>query len=229
MKRTIKVMLLIFCILVTVSSAVFSVAASEFQTVITGEKELNIQPSDKNCGYVYVDAEVPNGWGGSVQIRFHSKSTGKDYSCQMSYIENQYHTGIYLPFGTYKVSAEIPEDDLCLIKFKDASQETIQVKKGSSLQIVLEAVDNPDFSFEIPPSQETITPPMPQEQYTDLPTQATESETVPATISPNEDLQIIQQEKSPEWLKGLAVTLVLILFIAVIAYTVHEYRQMRDS
>ena len=134
--KLLKSVLVLICITVMILGSVMIVQAEEMKEVITGEHKITISPQKQNTGYVYVNAQVPNGWGGEIRVNFHSQVTGKDHSCSMSYLENEYHSGLWLPTGTYQVTAELPQDDgLCQLTLQDPSQEVIQVKSGDNLYL----------------------------------------------------------------------------------------------
>ena len=225
-QKTVKVFILMLCICATVLGSAFCVRAEELEEVITGQHDLPLPTANKNAGYVYLDAEVPNGWGGEIQVTFHSRATGKDHTCTMSYLENEYHTGLFLPAGAYQVASQLTMDDgLCRLKLKDSTQETIQVQKGEDLYLTVLAEEIPEEE-PIPTGTAPIVLPKPQEEYQDLPTAAEETQAeeteAAATITPEEEPQ--QHSTLGRVFRILAIILVIVVAILAIAFFVLERR-----
>lgn len=225
--KLLKSILVLICVTAMVLGSVMVVQADEMKEVITGEHNITISPQEPRAGYVYIDAQVPNGWGGEIQVSFHSRSTGKDHICTMSYIENEYHTGIWLPAGAYNVAPQLTMDDgLCQLQLKDSSQKAIQVKKGEDLYLTILAVE----TSEDEPTPNDTTPivlPKPQEDYNDLPTEmsnTTTDETIPTQTDPQEN----QEENSNSLgriIRIVAIILVIIVATLTIIYAVREHQK----
>ena len=180
-KHLLKGITLLLSILALVLCSVPAVSAEEMEEVITGEHALSVRPSDQDSGYVYVNAEVPTGWGGEIRVIFHSRSSGRKYFCPVSYLENEYCSGLWLPEGVYSVSAELPDDDgLCTLELKDS---TLTIQKGQDFYLTVLACekDGPDTFPDMTDS--TVIPPMSPDEYEDLPSASSESAPTDATFT----------------------------------------------
>ena len=169
--RLFRTLALLLCMIAMVLGSVLSASATESEIIITHEKNVNVNISEKNSSYVYLDAVVPKEWLGTLQITFHSLNSGKDYTVNLSHREYDYHSGIWLPFGRYTVSPTILDDDgMCLVKLKDPDQEKITIEKGEDIELSIVTTENPDYEFVIPPRDDSFVAPLPKEEYHDLPT-----------------------------------------------------------
>ena len=228
-QKTIKFFILMLCVCATVLGSVFCVQAEELEEIVTNQHDLPLPSANKNAGYVYLNAEVPNGWGGEIQVIFHGRSTGKDHICTMSYIENEYHTGIWLPAGSYNVVSQLTMDDgLCQLQLKDSSQETIKVQKGEDLYLTILAVETSEDA-PIPTGTSPIVPPKPQEDYQDLPTAA--ENTTEGTEATEEITLEESSDQQNIWgrvIRILAIILVIIVAILTIVYFIQERREQDE-
>ena len=225
--KLLKTILLLACVSAMILGSVMVVQAEEMKEVITGEHNITISPQEPKAGYVYIDAQVPNGWGGEIEIGFHNHSTGKDYICSMSYMDNEYHSGLWLPAGNYQVAAELPYDDgLCHVELENNSQSNMKIQKGENYYLTVLAVENSGDITE-PSSTTPITPPNPQEDYNDLPTEMTEAatdETIPSQTVPQEN-QVEHGNSLGRIIRVVAIILVIIVATLTIIYAVREHQK----
>ena len=219
-----KTVTLLLCISAMILGSVLTVQAEDMKEVITEEHHITIRPQQKNNAYVYVNAEVPKSWGGEIQVSFHSRTTGKDYICSMSYIENEYHSGLWLPAGSYQVSAELPQDDgLCRLELKDSSQSDLNIKSGEDLYLTVLALENDDTQTPSASFDSSIVPPKSQEEYNDLPTAADDTTTNPTeTIEETTDGPQEDSDSMNEVIKVLSIILVVVVVILAIIYAIWE-------
>lgn len=223
--QLLKIITLVICISAMILGSAMVVQAEEMKEVVTGEHNITISPEKRNAGYVYVSAQVPNGWSGEIRVNFYSRSTGKDHSCSMSYIENEYHTGLWLPEGSYQVSAELPQDDgLCQLKLQNPEQEILRVKNGDNQYLNILATETQDTDTPAEITEESVIPPKNQQDYQDLPTAATET-----AMEATEATEILNIEEVPEdgnllthIVRILAAILVIIVAVLTVLYLIHE-------
>ena len=225
--KLLKSILVLICVTAMVLGSVMIVQAEEMKEVITGEHNITISPQETRAGYVYIDANVPNGWGGEIKINFHNLNTGKDYICSISYMDNEYHSGLWLPAGNYQVAAELPYDDgLCHVELKDNSQSSMKIQKGEDYYLTVLAVENTVDVTE-PPATTPITPPNPQEDYNDLPTEmanTTTDETIPTQTVPQENEE--ENDNSlGRIIRVVSIILVIIVATLTIIYAVREHQK----
>ena len=222
--KLLKTVMILICISAMILGSVLTVQAEDMKEVITKEHHITLRPQQKNNAYVYVNAEVPNGWGGEIQASFHSHTTGKDYLCSMSYIENEYHSGLWLPAGSYQVFAKLPQDDgLCHLELKDSSQSKLNIKSGEDLYLTVLALANDDIETPSGAFDSSIIPPKAQEEYNDLPTAADNTTTNP-TETMEETAECPQEDSDSmnEVIKVLAIILVVVVVILAIIYAIWE-------
>lgn len=229
--KLLKTITLLVCVCAMILGSTLSVQAEEMKEVITGEHDITISPQDQSAGYVYIDAEVPNGWGGAFQVNFHNRNTGNDHTCSMSYIENEYHSGLWLPAGSYLVSTELQYDDgLCHLELKDSSQSSMVVQKGENYYLSILALENAEDT-PAPSITAPITPPKEQGDYKDLPTEMTQvvtDETVPSQSIPLENSD--EEENSlGRIIRVVAIILVLIVATITIVYAIREHQQEQTN
>ena len=226
--KLLKAIFLLTCISAMILGTALVVSAADMEEVITAEHNLTISPQKQNAGYVYVNAQVPKGWGGEIRVAFHNRSTGRDYICSMSYLENEYHSGLWLPAGSYLVSPELPlEDGLCELKLQNSDQEILQVKSGDNLYLTILAVEIPDTDAPTELIEATVIPPKNQEEYQDLPTVAAESEAVEAETEQAADPEEVPEDATS--LSGIIRILAVILVIIVVILTIHYMIQEHQN
>ncbi len=215
-------LVLLLCVATLVFGSVLSVSAQDSEIVITHENTLNVNISETNSSYVYLDAEVPNEWSGTIQVTFHSFNTGKDYTASLSYLENEYRSGIWLPFGRYKVSPSILYDDgMCLVDLKDQEQKNLTIVEGEDVELAVVAIENPDYEFVIPPRDDSFVAPLPNEEYHDLPTVGvleTEATTIPNTECTEAEITVDIEENAHGIVWGIIVNVVILGVIGIIIF-----------
>ena len=225
--KLLKSVLVLICITAMILGSVMIVQAEEMKEVITGEHNITISPQKQNTGYVYVNAQVPKGWGGEIRVNFHSRTTGKDHSCSMSYLENEYHSGLWLPAGTYQVTAELPQDDgLCQLTLQDPTQEVIQVKSGDNLYLNILASEISDESPATESTSAPVIPPKAQEDYQDLPTA---NEDTPESTESTEALDIEEVPEDGNLLTHVVRILAVILVVIVVILSLVYWIQNRSD
>ncbi len=228
-----RIAALTLSLLALLLSLCLSVFAEEVEIIPGNEHEVDITTSEENSGYVYLGAEVPEGWGGVIDVSFHDIQTGRDQSITLSYLENEYHSGIWLRFGRYRVAAEIPDSDgMCLVSLKDPEQKVIEVKKGSKISLTISAEENPEFDFAPSEQGDDFVPPFEKdEEYQDLPSVAekpTEDEEVLPTTSVTEaeEGEIVIEEEGSSWIVRLVlIAVLLIIVVAVIIFIFLVFKQ----
>ena len=232
--RIVAITLAIAAVLLTMCLSVF---AEEVEIIPGREEEIDITISEENSSYVYLDAEVPEGWGGLINVSFQNTQTGRRQSVSLSYLENEYRSGIWLRFGRYRVVAELPDSDgMCLVMLKDPDQKMIEVKKGSDISLTVTAEENPDFDFTPPEHGEDFVPPHEMEtDYNDLPvvtvdtTESAETTSVP-TETETEEEEIVIEEENSSWMANLlAILLLVIVIVAVIIFISLAFKQNNND
>ncbi len=217
MKHSIlRYLALTLCITAGLLGFVLTASAEESEVIINNEHSVDMNISTKNHSYVYLTAEVPSGWGGNIKTRFHSLSSGKDYTVTMNYIQDEYNSGIWLPFGQYSVTVSIPDEDgMCLVHMIDESQSRIHVKEGEDSQIFYSVTENPDFEFSEHPLDNQITPPAEKEDYTDLPTVIPDAEITEEETISFSSTESVPTRGSRTGAMAIAIILVTIVIICV--------------
>ena len=213
-----------------------SAYAEEAREEVSQEHNVTVHTSEDNSSYVYVEAEVPVGWGGSIDVTFKSLQTGKDQTVRLNYLENENQSGIWLPFGRYKVRLGFPDDDgMCLLSLANPEQETIQVEKGSDITLKVQAEENPDFDFAPPETDSPVILPLPETGEDDLAPVLPEPATEPTTQNPGSTTASVEEEISVEELPsrtGAYFVIGLLMFLVlgtVILFLLVEHRQNCDE
>ncbi len=230
MKHTIlRCLALTLCISAALLGLVLTAAAEDCEIIVNSDTTIDVTVSDQNHSYVYLNAEVPNGWGGNIETRFHNRSSGKDYSLTMNYIQDEYNSGIWLPFGQYTVSVSLPDDDgMCLVHMDDESQSTLQIKKGEDIRISLSVTENPDFSFPESTSGEHIVPPPAMEDISDLPTVSAEADETSETVTLPSELETTEDSHSNTGAIVVASILVAAVIICAVFIFVLECKHLNE-
>lgn len=213
-----------------------SAFAEDAREEVSREHNVTVHTSEDNSSYVYVEAEVPVGWGGSIDVTFKSLQTGKDQTVRLNYLENENQSGIWLSFGRYKVRLELPDDDgMCLLSLANPEQETIQVEKGSDITLKIQAEENPDFDFAPPVTDSPVILPLPETGKDDLApvlpesvTEQTAQNTDTPTTAVEEEITIEELPSSTGAYIVLGLLIILVLG-AVILFLLVEHRQNCDE
>lgn len=227
--RLFRTLALLLCMIAMVLGSVLSASATESEIIITHEKEVDVHISEENSSYVYLDAEAPLEWLGTIQVTFHSLNNGKNYTASLSYMENEYRSGIWLPFGRYTVSPTILDDDgMCLVDLKDPDQEKITIVKGEDIELSIVATENPDYEFVIPPRDDSFIAPLPKEEYNDLPTlgAATDENLTENTECTEAEITVdIQNNPAHSIVWGIVISVVLFGTISVVGVIIFRKRR----